>query len=208
MSKKRLGIFVVALIVIVLLGIGYFYTEGTQGSTNTVLVAVRGYLSVEQKDALTAQLDGYAPTEGLPVTLRVLEFPAASGAEMPSAELSQKMGELSSAMDTGEMNLLLLDRFVFDLLGDERLFEDLAARYPTDAAVSGKYLYTVAGTSFGTANGLQDMPELYLALRNGQSASVNKNAKTLKYYAIQSELLDNIAQDTPLDGYAAVGLKK
>ena len=59
--KRRLGIFVVALIVVVLLALAYFFSEGTDDGKLTVVAAVRGYLSVEQKDALTMQLTGYAP---------------------------------------------------------------------------------------------------------------------------------------------------
>lgn len=59
--KRRLGIFVVALIVVVLLALAYFFSEGTDDGKLTVVAAVRGYLSVEQKDALTMAADRATP---------------------------------------------------------------------------------------------------------------------------------------------------
>ena len=47
-----MGIFVVALVVAVVLALAYYFSEGRDDGVNTVVVAVRGYVSVEQREAL------------------------------------------------------------------------------------------------------------------------------------------------------------
>ncbi|MEM1484801.1 hypothetical protein V6615_07945 [Oscillospiraceae bacterium PP1C4] len=191
-SKKRMGAFVVGMIVIVLLALGYYYSEGQETGANTVIVAVRGYLSVEQKEALAEQFTSYAPQANeLPVSLQVFEFPAANNGEN-SSDTSKMFLRLKDEIQTGQSDLLLLDSYVFDMLGDERLFEDLSVKYPNDPAVSGKYLYAIAGKPFASTAGLKDLPEVYLALRNAQSGIVNKNSQTLEKHSFYAKLLDDI----------------
>lgn len=196
-SKKRLGMFVVALIVVVLLALGYYYTEAPDEGVDTALVAVRGYLSVEQKNALARQINAYTPeSEDSAVVLEIFEFPAA-GSSAGSEETTRLFGELLNQIKVGSADLVLLDRYVFDMLGDERLFEDLSEKYPGDPAVSGKYLYAVSGKPFLDAAGLEQLPEVYLALRSSKSSAVNKNATTLEKYTFNSALLDRIVTNSP-----------
>ena len=202
--KRRLGIFVVALIVVVLLALAYFFSEGTDDGKLTVVAAVRGYLSVEQKDALTMQLTGYAPVieeGGAPVTLVTYEFPATGG-----GDTAKMLGELSGALSEGDADLVLLDSYVYDLLGNDTLFEDLSARYPDDPAVVGRYRYAISGKPFANAEGLEELPTLYFVLRSAESSAVNRNAQTLDDYDVRRRLLDNVANSTPPSSYAAQGL--
>ena len=202
--KRRLGIFVVALIVVVLLALAYFFSEGTDDGKLTVVAAVRGYLSVEQKDALTMQLTGYAPDieeGGAPVTLVTYEFPATGG-----GDTAKMLGELSGALSEGDADLVLLDSYVYDLLGNDTLFEDLSARYPDDPAVVGRYRYAISGKPFANAEGLEELPTLYFVLRSAESSAVNRNAQTLDDYDVRRHLLDNVANSTPPSSYAAQGL--
>lgn len=195
LSKKRLGAFVVALILLVMLALGYYYTEEQETTVDTVVVAVRGYLSVEQKDALTAQLAYYDPSEdGEPVTLKVFEFPASMDAA-PNAETPQLFSQLMTEITGGPSDLYLLDANVYDMLGDERLFADLSELYPNDAAVTRRYLYAISGKPFSSAEGLENLPELYFALRSEQSSAVNKNAQTLKKHSMYRALLDRVQAD-------------
>lgn len=207
-SKKRMGVFVVAVIVIVMLALGYYYTAGQDTGTDSIIVAVRGYLSVEQKEALTEQFNGYSSQEeGEGISLRVFEFPAANS-DAGNSETSRMFSQLMNEIKSGASDLMLLDSYVFDMLGDETLFEDLSVRYSNDPAVSGKYLYAISGKPFANASGLEELPEVFLALRSAQLGVVNKNALSLEKYSQQSELLDNIANSTPPEGYAAKGMKK
>lgn len=202
--KRRLGIFVVALIVIVLLALAYFFSGGADEGSLTVVAAVRGYLSVEQKDALTRQLGGYAPDAeegGSPVTLVTYEFPATGG-----GDTAKMLGELSSALSEGDADLVLLDSYVYDLLGNDTLFEDLSALYPDDPAVVARYRYAISGKPFANAEGLEELPTLYFVLRSAESNAVNKNAQTLDDYTVRRQLLDNVAHSTPPSSYAAQGL--
>ncbi|MGI5966203.1 MULTISPECIES: hypothetical protein [Anaerotruncus] len=203
-GKRHLGMIVVGIVLLVLLGLGYYYTAGPDTTGNVVLVAVRGYLSVEQKDALTSQFLGYAPDDADGgINLKVYEFPAAHG---QPGETSKLFGELQNEIKNGTADLILLDRYVYDMLGDERLFEDLSALYPGDPALSGNFLYGVNGKPFAKASGLEELPELYLALRSGKLNIVNKNAQNLEKHAYQLEILNNIAFSTPPSGYVAQGL--
>lgn len=201
-NKRHLGMLVVAVIVLVMLGLGYYYsTAGVSSKPNHIVVAVRGYLSVEQKDALTKQLNGYAPdTRDKPIELRIYEFP------MPGGNGTNLFSDLMKEIQQGSCDLLLVDSYVYDLFGDERMFEDLSLRYPNDPSVFQKYLYEVNEKPFANAAGLENLPELFLVLRNKDAASVNRNAQTLEQYAYQSGLLDNIAYSSPPQDFVQAGM--
>lgn len=198
---------VVALLMILMLGLGYYYSAGQEMGESTVVVAVRGYLSVEQKTALNEQFSGYAPENMEGLRLKIFEFPAAN-AEDSDMNTSKMFGEFMSELKSSESSLLLLDRNIYDMVGDETLFEDLSTRYPADPAVTGKYLYAVKDKPFVTAKGLEGLPEVFLVLRSSKSGAVNRNARTLELYHQQCELMDNIAYSTPPNGYSAQGLQK
>ncbi len=206
-SKRRFGMLVVALLMILMLGLGYYYSAGQKMGESTVVVAVRGYLSVEQKSALNEQFSGYSPENMEGLRLKIFEFPAAN-AEDSGVNTSEMFGEFMNELKSSESSLILLDRNIYDMVGDETLFEDLSARYLGDPAVSGKYLYAVKDKPFVTAKGLEGLPEMYLVLRSSKSGAVNRNAKTLELYHQQCELLDNIVYSTPPNGFAAQGLQK
>lgn len=181
---------------IVMLGLGYYYSAGQKMGESTVIVAVRGYLSVEQKTALNEQFKAYAPENMEGLQLKIFEFPAANS-DNAGQNTSEMFGELTAEIKNSQSNLILLDRNIYDMLGDETLFEDLSVRYPKDPAVNGKYLYAIKGKPFAMAQGLEGLPEMYLGLRNAKSSAVNHNAKTLQLYDQQCELLDNIIYSTP-----------
>ena len=197
--------FVVAVVVVTLVALGYYYTAGQDQSAGTVTVAVRGYLSQEQKRALAAQFTGYAPEERTETELRVFEFPASENAG--GQETSKLLTSLLAELQSGPSDLYLLDGYVWALIGNETLFEDLSARYPGDPALVDGYRYAVAGKPFVNASGLEELPELFLALRSSATGAVNKNAATLAEYELQAELLDNIAGSTPPEDFAAQTLE-
>ena len=101
---------------------------------------------------------------------------------------------------------MLLDSYVYDLLGNDTLFEDLSARYPDDPAVVGRYRYAISGKPFANAEGLEELPTLYFVLRSAESSAVTRNAQTLDDYEVRRRLLDNVANSTPPSSYAAQGL--
>lgn len=201
--KRRLGIFVVALIVVVLLALAYFFSEGTDDGKLTVVAAVRGYLSVEQKDALTMAADRLRPRYrggGRAGDAGDLRVPGHGG-----GDTAKMLGELSGALSEGDADLVLLDSYVYDLLGNDTLFEDLSARYPDDPAVVGRYRYAISGKPFANAEGLEELPTLYFVLRSAESSAVNRNAQTLDDYDVRRRLLDNVANSTPPSSYAGAG---
>lgn len=200
-SRRHMGAFVVGLMVVVLLGVGYYYTSGQKTEADVVTVAVRGSLSVEQKDGLSRQLSGYAPEDGEGVALSLYEFPADGGGETP-----QMLEDLLETLDFGPSDLLIADSYVYDLLDGGAQFEDLSLRYPGDPAVKERYCYAVNGKPFANAVGLEKLPELYLALRSSESDIVAKNAQTLERYDYERELLDNIVYSTPPEGFAEANL--
>lgn len=197
-NKRKLGILVVGVVVIALLGIACYYTVDGEDEPEQVTVAVRGYLSVEQKEALTRQLVAYAPEQSKDLTLFVLEFPASANAE----QTSRLLGELISQIQTGSSNLYLVDANVYGMIGNDTLFEDLSVKYPNDPAVTERYRYAIKEKPFANASGLENLPELYFLLRSSQSSIVNRNAQTLDRFQKQSELLDNIAYSTPVRMHA------
>lgn len=135
------------------------------------------------------------------MTLVTYEFPATGG-----GDTAKMLGELSGALSEGDADLVLLDSYVYDLLGNDTLFEDLSARYPDDPAVVGRYRYAISGKPFANAEGLEELPTLYFVLRSAESSAVNRNAQTLDDYDVRRRLLDNVANSTPPSSYAAQGL--
>lgn len=187
---------VIGFLMIVMLGLGYYYSAGQKMGDSVVVVAVRGYLSVEQKTALNEQFSAYAPQHMEGLQLKIFEFPAPNSANA-GQNTTEMFAELMTDIKSNQSNLILLDRNIYDMLGDETLFEDLSARYPKDPAVTGKYLYAIKGKPFVNAQGLNGLPEMFLGLRNAKSGVINHNAKTLQLYNQQCELLDNIVYSTP-----------
>lgn len=186
---------------IVMLGLGYYYSAGQKMGDSVVVVAVRGYLSVEQKTALNEQFSAYAPENIEGLQLQIFEFPAPNSVDA-GQKTSDMFSELMAAIQSNQSNLILLDHNIYDMLGNETLFEDLSARYPKDSAVTRKYLYAIKNKPFLKASGLEGLPELYLGLRNAKSGVINHNAKTLQLYAQQCKLLDNIVYSTPAGEYS------
>lgn len=183
------------LAVVGILLVGYLYTVQREEATNIVAVAVRGYLSVEQKQVLAERINAYAPAELYgPITLEVYEFPAA-GSEAGAQDVSRRFNELSTQIRSGAADMVLLDSYSFELLADDSLFEDLTALYPGDTAISGNYLYMLADKPFVETEGLENLPPLAVALRNSQLGVVNKNTENLERYAFYRTLLDNIVRD-------------
>lgn len=179
-SKKRLGFLVVAFVVAAIFLVGYF-CGGTGQSVegpNIVLVGVRGYLSEEQKEALTERFNAFAP-EDTSVELRVYEFPAQGG-------VAQQFRDFTSEISKGNANLFLLDDYVYDLLGDETLYADLSQLYPNDPSLYQKYRCTLMQKSFWVKE-LSGAPKLYLLLRSKASSSRGE-----EMYAVDMQILDNI----------------
>lgn len=134
------------------------------------------------------------------MTLVTYEFPATGG-----GDTAKMLGELSGALSEGDADLVLLDSYVYDLLGNDTLFEDLSARYPDDPAVVGRYRYAISGKPFANAEDWRAADPL-LRARSAESSAVNRNAQTLDDYDVRRRLLDNVANSTPPSSYAAQGL--
>ena len=193
-NKRRFGMLVVGVVVAAMLGLVCYYTmEGQAKEPNLVAVAVKGYLSVEQQQALTERLQEYTAKSGRAggIALQVFEFPV-DGAENP--QTFELLSELAGCISTGKTDLVLIEWYVYDLIKGAGLFEDLSKRYPDDPAVTDGYLYRMEDTGFMQGGQMQDMPDLYLALRSSRSENMNKNSKAMEKYSYMQELLDQIVR--------------
>ena len=193
-----MGIFVVALVVAVVLALAYYFSEGRDDGVNTVVVAVRGYVSVEQREALKSQLSGYQEESESVISLDVYEFPAAGDLTGKSP-----LTALLTTIRDGKSDLFIVDDYVYSQIGGEALFEDLSVRYPGDPAVIGQDRYALAGKPVVNALGLEGLPRMYLLLRRADSPTVNHDAQSVGNYEEQSALLDNIVNSTPLPEHAS-----
>ena len=193
-SKRSLRTIVIAVVLIALLGIAYYYNYSASGTNlGSVLVAVRGYLSEEQRATLQTHLQEFSPEEDVEISLEIYEFPM-EGSSSNNEEISRLLSKILGKMEGGECALLLLDQSVFNMIGDERLFENLADRYPGNLALQGEYLYNLAGNPFAQVPEMKDMPDLYLALRNSLAGSGAQTPATTKRYEFQSQLLDRVVE--------------
>ncbi len=173
-GKQKLALLVVGLIIIGILTLAYYDSEGRKAQAmNSVAVAVSTPLTESQLQALQEQLNRYDPDDGrVPVTLTVyvLEEPG----------LSEKIQAARNALD-GLVPLEPLDQ-----------------RYPGDPAVTNGVYYRLDEKLFMEASGLKDLSSCYLALQRSDTYAVTKDAQTQYYYAYQSELLDHIAANQPV----------
>lgn len=193
----------VFVMIAVLLVIGYLYGLDANNSERTVYVALRGYLSTEQKTALEQQFSGYAPEsweDG--INLRFFEFPAG---DANARETSALYTELVTQIHTGDADLILMDLYVYNLIGDETLFTDLSVLYPDHPALVQRNLYAVKGTVFCKLDDLSSLPELYLTLRDERLAPVREDAESTMRHDFFKELLGNIASGENPKGYTEIG---
>lgn len=191
-GKRKLAILVVALVVISILALAFYDSEsGKAEATNAIAVAVTAPLTDAQQQALVEQFTRYAPDDNrAPVTLTVYVLDGSDAAE--------KAAKAAADMNAGFPNLYLMDEGAREALGSLSQLQPLAERYPGDPAVKDGYYYALSGKRFLRAAGLENLPECYLALQRSDTYAVTKDAQTQSYYAYQSELLDNIASDSPV----------
>ncbi len=198
LQKRKMGIFVVAVIMVVLLGLAYAYTVGSDQSTATVVVALEGNLSKEQLQAFSSQFTNYANGWREKIQIRLFPFP--SQEEDPDGSLSgHLLTKLLYEVESGDPDLYLFDGAVWELVGNQELFEDLSERYEGDPALLDPCRYALKGKPFLEAAGLEDLPELTASLRSQDSPAVNRTAATVESYRIQGELLDAIAAGEPME---------
>lgn len=191
--KKAVSAIIVFGIIVALVYVAVLYASSSDDDYQAVMIAVRGYLSEEQKIALQEQVIRYRPQtqdeEEMEITF--LEFPASEGTESTVAT-SQLFNQLVQEIKTGNADLYFLDSYVYGLLGDETLFEDLSQLYPDAPGLSEKYRFKINGTDFGAVDSLKELPELYATLRSAASSAVNKNPVTIQRYEWQKQLLEKI----------------
>lgn len=187
-SKKKLAKIVVGLVIVAVLGLAYYYTEGTKDSVeNLALVALSQPLSQEQRSALTARLNAYAPDDGRsPVSLVVYTLPGGGSDEAQLQEMMERM-------NGGQPNLYMLDLTVYERIKDQVTLEPLAARYPGDGAVWSGNFYLLEGTPFLKDSGLENIPGCGIAMQMSDSYAATKDAKAREYYRYQQEILDRVA---------------
>lgn len=196
-TRRQLGIFVVAAIVVAIMALAYYYSTTAYNGEQLVTVAVRGVMPAAQRQALLLGFDGYCETEDGSIALNLIEFPEAGG-ESETAILRER---LLTEIATGATDLFMLDEYAFGMIEDETLLADLETRFPGDPAVIDARRYALGGTAFFSDPALSDAPPLFLALRSSELEVVNKNAHSLGRYACQSELLENIAMGTPPEDF-------
>lgn len=191
-GKRRLAILVVGLAVFGMLALAYYDSEGRKGdAANAVAVAVSAPLTGEQEQALRQQFERYAPEDNrAPVALSVHVLDGGDAAE--------KLEKAAAAMNAGFPNLYLIEDSLREELGRLVPLELLIERYPDDNAVEDSVYYALDGKAFLNVPELVGLPECSLALQKSDTYAVTKDAQTQSYYAYQSELLDNIAADTPV----------
>ena len=191
-GKQKLALLVVGLIIIGILTLAYYDSEGRKAQAmNSVAVAVSTPLTESQLQALQEQLNRYDPDDGrVPVTLTVyvLEEPG----------LSEKIQAAADAMNAGFPNLYFMDEAARNALDGLVPLEPLDQRYPGDPAVTNGVYYRLDEKLFMEASGLKDLSSCYLALQRSDTYAVTKDAQTQSYYAYQSELLDHIAANQPV----------
>ncbi|MCI8648910.1 MAG: hypothetical protein HFG20_02225 [Anaerotruncus sp.] len=189
--------FVIAVILVLLLSVGYFYAASSAMESATVTVAVCGYLSEEQRLALSQMFARYAPdtdaeydpdTGLLKVELVVYELPAEAGSS--AGERARLTGELVGAIESGRANLLLLDVDTFQQIGNEHLFEDLSTRYE-GTAMHG-LLYPVSQKTLLAREELAGLQPLYLALCNSEVTGLHENSDKMRKYSYQRDWLNSI----------------
>ena len=198
LHKRRMGIFVVGLIVLALMALAYAYTAGSDQSTATVTVALQGNLSKEQLQALSQQLTGYTGGMREQTQVRLIAFPDPEKDE-DGALAGRQLIKLLREVESGPSDLYLLDGAVWELVDNEALFQDVSERYPDDPALVDGYRYALAGKPFLQAQGLEGLEGLTASLRARDCPAVNHNAATVASYHIQEELLDAIAAGAPME---------
>lgn len=196
-TRRQLGIFVVAAIVVAILALAYYYSTAAYNGEQLVTVAVRGVMPASRRQALLMGFNGYSETDDGSIALNLIEFPEAGG-ESETAILRER---LMTEIATGSTDLFVLDDYAYGMIEDETILADLGARFPGDPAVVDSRRYALNGTAFFSATALSDAPPMFLALRSSELEAVNKNAHTLGHYAYQSELLENIVKGTPPEDF-------
>lgn len=191
-GKQKLALLVVGIIVICILMLAYYDSEGRKAQAlNSVAVAVSMPLTGPQIQALQEQFNRYDPEDGrVPVTLTVyvLEEPG----------LSEKIRSAADAMNAGFPNLYFMDEKARDYLDGLVPLEPLEQRYPGDPAVTNGIYYALDKKQFMDFPALKELPSCYLAIQRSDTYAVTKDAQTQYYYAYQSELLDHIAANEPV----------
>ena len=193
-SRKKLAAFVVGLVIVAVLAVAYYYTEGTkQEMKNAVVLAVGAKVSAAEQVALSARLTAYAPPDGRgEVSVELYCFPP--GYADPQGE---QLLSLIDRMNEGAPGLYLLDQQIYELLGDRVQFRDLSADYAERGGFSGKHLISPVSLPFWQQPTLEKLPACYLAIQREDAYGVTKDAQTQLYYRYQLELLDNILRDNP-----------
>lgn len=190
-AKRKLAVIVVGLAVAGMLALAYYDSEGRKAdAANSVAVAVRAPLTQGQEEALREQFERYAPEDNrAPVTLTVYV--------LDGGDVADKTEKAARKMNAGFPNLYLIEAGAREDLAGLTQLESLAQRYPGDPSVTDEVYYSLEGKPFWETEGLSGMPTCYLALQRSDTYAVTKDAQTQSYYAYQTELLDNIAHDTP-----------
>lgn len=185
-SKKKLGTVVVALIVLLVMGVAYYYTEGTNNQVDNVIAAVtRAPLTEFQKEKLAGSLAVYAPRdnrEDISVLLYTLPDPADKEA----------LDALAVQLDQAQTNLFLLDSESRGALGPLLDLEPMGSHYPA-ARLEGAF-YLLDGTVFASFPGLELPDGVGIALRSAHSYQATRDAQAREYYQYQSGILANIAR--------------
>ena len=198
LQKRRMGIFVVGVVVLAMVGLAYAYTAGSDQSAATVAVALRGNLSKEQLQALSGQLTYYSG--GRREQTKVVLFPFPDPKEdADGARTGQQLTKLLAEVESGLSDLYLMDQAVWELVGNEALFQELREQYPGDPALVDGYRYALAGKPFLQAQGLEELAGLTASLRIQDCPAVNRTAATVASYQIQEELLAAIAAGVPME---------
>ena len=197
-QKRRMGIFVVAVVMAALVGLAYAYTAGSDQSTVTVAVALEGNLSKEQLQALSQRLTSYAG--GWRERTQVELYPFPTPQEDPDGALAgRQLTQLLEQLESGPADLYLLDGAVWELVGGQDLFQDLSELFPEDPALLDGYRYALGGKPFLQAEGLEALEGLTASLRSQESPAVNRTAATVASYQLQEALLEAIAAGTPME---------
>lgn len=193
-SKKKLGAIVVALVVVAVLALAYYYTEGTNHDVhNQMVLAVCTEVTLEQQGVLAARLSDYVPPDDRPA-MEVRVFSFAPDYADPQGE---QLLELIDVMNAGDPNLYLLDDKIYALIGDRVALRDLSVRYPGNAALVGTQRYAPQGQPFAQNTLLQTLTDCCFSIQKEDSHAVTKDAQTQQYYDYQLALLDNIVYDQP-----------
>lgn len=188
-GRRLLAIPVILLILVVILIVSLYESEGKKAEkANTVAVLVRETLTQSQQDEITMRLTQYAPQDNrAPITLKVYL--------LQGADFDQKLAQTASELSEGFPNLYLVEDSLRGELAQRVALEPLDEKYSGNAAVRDRAFYAMEGTPFW--EGAPELPAFYLALQKADTYAVTKDTQTQSYYLYQSQLLDNIAANTP-----------